>query len=103
MTITHPRQAPAVDRSWNWPAAIILAIAAFGFGFILVGQPKVAVAIMFGGVAVAAYFLPTIVAANRHHHNLGAIAVVNIFLGWTFIGWVVALAMAASAVRTDIR
>lgn len=48
---------------------------------------------------LAAYLLPTIVATNRKHHNKGAIAVVNIFLGWTFIGWVVALAMASSALR----
>jgi hypothetical protein len=27
--------------------------------------------------------------------NLGSVAVINTFLGWTFIGWVVALAMAA--------
>ncbi|MHA7686671.1 superinfection immunity protein [Corynebacterium evansiae] len=32
-----------------------------------------------------------IVASNRKHSNSGAIACLNIFLGWTFIGWVVAL------------
>jgi hypothetical protein len=40
------------------------------------------------------YWIPTIVAAVRHVANVGSVAVINFFLGWTFIGWVVALAMA---------
>ena len=47
----------------------------------------------------ALYFLPTIAAYSRSHHQAGAILVINLFLGWTLIGWVIALAMAASAVR----
>lgn len=47
----------------------------------------------------AAYFAPTIVAVVRHHHQIGAIVVINFLLGWTFIGWVVALAMSFGAVR----
>jgi len=50
-------------------------------------------------VIFTAYFAPTIVAAVRHHHQFGAILVINALLGWTFIGWVVALAMACSAAR----
>lgn len=38
------------------------------------------------------YFLPTIVGWNKR--NSDAILVLNIFLGWTFIGWVVALVWA---------
>lgn len=48
---------------------------------------------------VIVYFIPSVIAGCRHHHQLGAIVVVNLLLGWTFIGWVVALAMACSAVR----
>jgi hypothetical protein len=48
-------------------------------------------------VSAAAYFAPAIIAAARHHHNLGSIIVINLLLGWTFIGWVVALAMSVSA------
>lgn len=55
---------------------------------------------MFGliglSLLIGAYFAPTIVAGFRRHHQLGAIAVTNFFLGWTVIGWVVAMAMAAS-------
>lgn len=45
------------------------------------------------------YFLPVVIAFSRQHHQKGAIAVVNTLLGWTFVGWVVALAMACSAVK----
>jgi Superinfection immunity protein len=49
---------------------------------------------------VGLYFLPTIVAASRKVPNVGSIAVINVFLGWTLVGWVVALAMAARTVPT---
>jgi hypothetical protein len=42
------------------------------------------------------YFLPTTMAGKRKSRNAGSILVINLFLGWTLIGWVVALAMAAS-------
>jgi hypothetical protein len=42
------------------------------------------------------YFLPAIVASKRHHRNKDVIAVVNLFLGWTFLGWVIALAWAST-------
>lgn len=41
-----------------------------------------------------AYFLPSIVADHRKHRNATAIAVLNLFLGWTFAGWVIALVWA---------
>lgn len=40
------------------------------------------------------YLLPTFVAAVRKHNNGIAISIVNIFLGWTFLGWVVSMAWA---------
>jgi hypothetical protein len=56
-----------------------------------------AVALIFGGLVVA-YFIPSFIAKGREVKNAKSVYVVNIFLGWTFIGWVVALAMA---VRSD--
>jgi hypothetical protein len=44
---------------------------------------------------VALYFAPTIVALSRKVTNRGSVAVINVFLGWTMVGWVVALAMAS--------
>jgi len=40
------------------------------------------------------YSTPTIVASLRNHNQTAAIAVLNIFLGWTFVGWVVSLSWA---------
>ena len=40
---------------------------------------------------IAIYFLPTIVAFTRHHQNRLAICLINIFLGYTFVGWLVAM------------
>jgi hypothetical protein len=42
----------------------------------------------------AFYFLPAIIAALRHTHNATGILLLNIFLGWTVVGWAVALLMA---------
>lgn len=47
-------------------------------------------------VLAAFYFLPTVVALARGKVNPGGAVVVNLLLGWTLIGWIVALAMAAS-------
>ena len=43
------------------------------------------------------YLLPMIIAATRQHHNGVPIAFLNIFLGWTGIGWVIAFLWAASS------
>lgn len=40
------------------------------------------------------YWVPAIVAGIRRVPNLGSVIVVNLLLGWTFIGWIIALAMA---------
>ncbi len=37
------------------------------------------------------YFLPTFLALARGHHNFFLLAIVNLSLGWTVIGWVGAL------------
>jgi len=52
----------------------------FGFGFVL-------------------YFLPSIIASARSKRDVTAIVLLNFLLGWTMIGWVVALVWA---VKTDV-
>jgi len=47
-------------------------------------------------VVIAFYFLPSIVAYGRGKVNPGGVLVINLLLGWTVIGWIVALALAAS-------
>lgn len=46
------------------------------------------------------YFASTIVAHERKVTNLGSIAVINVFLGWTLVGWVVALAIGGQVTPT---
>ena len=40
------------------------------------------------------YFIPTLIAFKRMKDNRGAIFALNAFLGWTLVGWVVALSWA---------
>lgn len=47
----------------------------FGFGFVM-------------------YFLPSILALARNKRDTVSIFVLNLFLGWTAIGWVIALVWA---------
>lgn len=42
------------------------------------------------------YMLPTIIAAARKHPKTGGVAILNILVGWTFIGWIAALYMAVT-------
>lgn len=46
-------------------------------------------------LALAFYFLPSIIGRNKR--NFGAIFALNLLLGWTFIGWIIALIWALSS------
>jgi len=37
------------------------------------------------------YFVPCFVALSRCHNNKVPIIILTLFLGWTFLGWVIAL------------
>lgn len=50
--------------------------------------------LVVGVIAFVMYFLPGITASRRHHRQEGAIWTLNFALGWTLIGWVVALVWA---------
>ncbi|HVV28347.1 MAG TPA: superinfection immunity protein [Rhizomicrobium sp.] len=43
------------------------------------------------------YWLPTIVAVVRHAPSALGVAALNFFLGWTVIGWIMALVWALAA------
>jgi ABC-type transport system involved in cytochrome c biogenesis permease component len=51
---------------------------------------------------VGFYMLPWIIAAVRVHHQSLAIFALNLFLGWTALGWIVALIWALTAVRREL-
>lgn len=47
-------------------------------------------------ISIPIYFLPSILAYRKQHINKIAILILNIFLGWTLIGWVGSLVWAVS-------
>lgn len=51
-------------------------------------------ALIFIGIGAFIYFLPTAVGWKKR--NASAIFVLNLLLGWTLIGWVVALVWATT-------
>jgi hypothetical protein len=51
--------------------------------------------LVFSIVAVI-YFAPAITAYSRKHLNASAILLLNLLLGWTFIGWVIAAVWAST-------
>jgi Superinfection immunity protein len=60
---------------------------------------------LFGGVLAiplligmaAFYVLPSIIAFFRSHENFVPILIVNLFAGWTMLGWVASLAWSFSS------
>lgn len=54
--------------------------------------PHPGTAVGFAIVFIFLYFIPTLAAIRKQ--CLGSVFVLNLFLGWTLVGWVVALAWA---------
>ena len=48
-------------------------------------------------VIVAGYFVPVVVAGVRGHRQVVAIAALNLLLGWTVLGWIIALVWSLTA------
>jgi len=48
----------------------------------------------FFGFGLVLYFLPAIIALARNKRDTTSILLLNLFLGWTAIGWVIALVWA---------
>ena len=53
-------------------------------------------------VGLLVYFVPFIVARSRAVNNVPQIFVLNLFLGWTLLGWVLALIWALKPVEKRI-
>ncbi|MES3437180.1 superinfection immunity protein [Citrobacter freundii] len=48
-------------------------------------------------VLLVLYLIPSVIAYRRWHKNFKPIFVLNIFLGWTFLGWLVCLVWSLSS------
>lgn len=46
-------------------------------------------------ILIAMYFLPLFIAIRRGS-QVGPVAVINFFFGWSVVGWIIALSMALS-------
>jgi len=83
--------------TWNkTPLGIRLIIGWCIFGtvvFLIKGKEEA-----IGGFILITwlYFLPYVTATKRHLKDASSIGIVNLFLGWTIIGWVLSLAKAVS-------
>jgi len=76
----------------------IIALGIFVFVCFAIGQGTNTAALLatigFFIGSIVLYFCPTIIAVSRKHPNGTAIIVLNVFLGWTVVGWVAALVWA---------
>jgi len=52
--------------------------------------------VFLGGLVLAIYLLPSIIASKAKHPNKAAIIALNVLGGWTFIVWVFSLVWALS-------
>ena len=48
-------------------------------------------------LGLAFTMIPIVVANVRNHKNTMAIVILSLFLGWTFVGWVIALVWACTS------
>src|ERR1700758_3404801 len=104
---TRHTKGDIVREPWTMADKLMVSIAAVATAFCVVmvsmsgtlgagslgDVSSFAVGALMAVVLAAIYFLPTIVAAIRGMPQIGPIVIINLFLGWTLVGWVVALAM----------
>ena len=97
----RPAQAPMTSNRNASLLLIGLPLAAFALlAFLTMTKSSVAAPffLIIGSlVGLVVYFLPTLVAVNRRHRNAMAIAMLNLFLGWSVVGWVVSLVWSCTS------
>lgn len=74
-------------------AIVVIVTAAVGQG---TNGAALLSTIIFFPAAFALYFAPTGVAVAKRHPHQPGVAVLNLLLGWTLVGWVAALVWAYS-------
>ena len=78
----------AAENARQWQVAIGLAASAF----FLLWVPYLTVLAWI-------YFAPFVVALCRRHHQTLAIFTLDLFLGWTVVGWLAAIVWACTDVQ----
>jgi hypothetical protein len=106
-----PIALPAARPMLGWKALRwLLAIDAVAGGLaILIVRSTTSASLDLAAIAAAAvvvtlplYFLPVIIAYLRPVPDRASVVIVSIFLGWTYVGWVAALALAVRDRRPTI-
>jgi Superinfection immunity protein len=83
-SLSSPDKKPASTQ--NFSETTDTAIFDIIFGILIT--------IVVVGLGGGFYFLPTICANIRNHSHFGAIFCINLFLGWTLLGWLAAMIWA---------
>jgi hypothetical protein len=86
------REKQKQRRGGEKGAVLAVAVGALVLVSVLGKVSAIPGGFVYGVIVLALYFLPAMIASNRGHRNSGPIFVVNLFLGWTLIGWVGCLA-----------
>jgi Superinfection immunity protein len=84
-------------RRRKWPTVVAIAAPALALlSFALSGQQGAYGGLLFWSLIIA-YVVPSLIAYWRSMPNRAQTCVINVLLGWTVLGWVVALVMAVGA------
>jgi hypothetical protein len=84
----------AGDRVLIGAGGALAGIAALAAFAALGGTESALAGLLAIAIGVLVYLFPSLAARQRRVPNIGSVVVVNVLLGWTLIGWAVALAMA---------
>ena len=87
VAVAQKSPAPLMVLLWVVAAAILISL-------LLLGMP-VQVVLIFA-LAVVTYIFPALMAFRRGHPGRNGVLILNILIGWTVIGWIVALIWAFS-------
>ena len=52
-------------------------------------------------ILITLYFIPSIIAIKKRHKDLSKILMINTFLGWTIVGWIISLVMVINKQKKE--
>jgi len=83
---------------------VLISVIALIIGYYMIklAVNNILIVLMLGliGFSTMIYMLPSIIAYKRNHLNIACVVLVNIFFGWTLLGWLIALIWATSSHTT---
>jgi|GEM_PF-6906862 len=95
------RRWPVLEVHWRWVAWLAALLLMVGIpvlvwtGHLSIDAVGPVYLTLLALAFVPLYFFPTVIAAVRKHRELLAIFILNALLGWSYVGWVLALVWAS--------